>query len=84
MVKEAITPPIAKKKLTQSTKQRNHKHLKKYTSSSNKSDKAKSLDKSRSTKITETENTVKTVNKPGSISSTSISGKVPKQKNHQK
>ena len=44
---------------TQSTKQTNHKHTKKDTSSRNKYDKGKSLDKSRSNQRIETEKTVK-------------------------
>ena len=46
--------------------------------SRNKYDKGKSLDKSSSTQRTETEYTVKTVNKPRSISSASLSEKVQK------
>ena len=38
-------------------------------------DKSSSLDKSRASQITETEYTVKTLNKPRSISSTSLSDK---------
>ena len=48
------------------------------TSSSNKYDKGKYLDKSRSTQITDTENPVNKDNKSRSISTTSLSEKLPK------
>ena len=68
--------PFQKRISTQSTKQRNHKNLKKKDKPiSNKSDKGKSFDKSRSTKITETEETEKKRNKSRSISSSSLSDK---------
>ena len=46
-----------------------------------KSDKSKSLDESRSTQITETEDTVKSLNKSMSISSASLSVKSTKIEN---
>ena len=42
------------------------------------------MDKSKSTQRTETEDTVKTVNKSGYISSASLSGKIAKIEKHQK
>ena len=66
MVKEAITPPIAKKKIDEVNKTEKSQASNKTTvdkSSSNKSDKGKSLDKSRSTQRTDIENTENTVNK---------------------
>ena len=80
VVKETITPPIAKKNIDTVNKtdksQASNKNL--DTSRSNKSDKVKSLDKSRSTERTDTENTVNTVNKSRYISRTSLYEKVPK------
>ena len=71
--------PLQKIILTLSTKQINQKHPKKKDkSSSNKYDKGKSLDKSRSTQRTETEETVKILNKSRSISSANLSEKLPK------
>ena len=63
VVKEAITPPISKnnidtvnkKEKPQASKREKEKFI------NNKSDKGKSLDKSRSTRRTETEDTVKSV-----------------------
>ena len=70
VVKESITPPIAKnniEKFNKTNKPQASKIIQdKYIS--NKSDKGKSLDKSRSTQRTETEDTVKSVNKSRSIS----------------
>ena len=64
MVKEAITPPILKNDSDTVNKTEKAQALKKKDkSSSNKYDNGKSLDKSRSNQITETEDTVKTVNK---------------------
>ena len=59
-MREAITPPIAKKNIDTVNKTKNPQESKKKDKSiSNKSDKDKSFDKSRSTKITETEETEK-------------------------
>ena len=77
--------PLQKILLTQSTKQINHKHpIKVDTSSSNKSEKGKSLDKSRSTQRSATENTVNKENRSRSISTNSLSEKIIKIENHQK
>ena len=57
MVREAITPSIAKNNFY--TVKKNHKHLKEKKSVRNKSDKGKWFDKSRSTQRTETEDKVK-------------------------
>ena len=57
VVKEAITPTIAKKKIdtvNKTDKSKASKRKKDKSSSSNKSDKGKSLDKSRSTQRIET------------------------------
>ena len=65
-MKESITPPIlAKKNIDTVNKTEKSQACNKrvYTLSSNKYDKRKSLDKSRSTQRTETENTVKKENK---------------------
>ena len=71
--------PLQKIILTQSTKHRNHKHLKYiYKSTINKSEKGKSLVKSRSTQGNEIEDTVKSVIKSRSISSASSSDKSTK------
>ena len=79
VVKEFITPPISKKNIDKVNKTEKSQASKKIdTSSSTESEKGKSLDKSRSTQRTETEDTVKTVNKSRSISSTSLSGKSTK------
>ena len=80
VAKEAITPPIEKKKIYTVKKieksQASNKKVDTY--SSNKYDKGKSLDISRSTQRTDTENTVNKENKSRSISKTSLSEKVPK------
>ena len=67
VVKESITPPIEKKNIDtfNKTQKPQASKLKRDKSSSNKSDKGKFLDKSRSNQGTETEETVKTVNKSG-------------------
>ena len=75
--------------MTHSTKQTNYKHLKlkKDKFIRNESDKnislekSKSLDKSRSTQGTETEDTVKALNKSRYISSASLSDKITKIEN---
>ena len=73
MVKEAITSTIAKHNIytVNKTEKSQAPKGKIYRFSSNKYDKGKSLDKSRSTKITWTEYTLKSVNKSRSISSDS-------------
>ena len=61
-MKEAITPPITKKNteiVNKTEKPQAYKRQKKDKSISNKLDKGKSLDKSRYTQITETEDTLK-------------------------
>ena len=59
VVKEAITTPIAKNNIdTVNKKEKSQASKKVDTSSSNKSEKGKSLDKSRYTQGTETEDTV--------------------------
>ena len=70
MVKEAITPPIAKHNIdtVNKTEKPQSSKRKKDKSINNKLDKGKSFDKSRSNQITETEDTVKSVNKSRSIS----------------
>ena len=79
-MKESITNQITKRNIYTVNKieksQASNKKV--HTSSSNKYDKGKSLDKSRSTQITETENIVNKENKLRSIPSTSLSEKVPK------
>ena len=78
-MKEAITHPIAKKYYWYSQQNKEIKSIKKIdTSSGNKYDKVKSLDKSRSTQRAETEDKLKTVDKLRSISSANLSEKVPK------
>ena len=86
VVKKDITHTIAKKKIdTVNRTDKSQEYNKKIdTSSRNKSEKVKSLYKSRSTQIIETENTVKTVNKSRSILSDSLSGKSTKIENYQK
>ena len=75
---------MQKRILTQSTKQKNHKHIKnKDKSTSNNSNRCKSLDKSRSTQINETEDTVKSENKSMYISSASLSDKSTKNRKTQ-
>ena len=73
-VKESITTPIARKNIDTVNRiekpQSSNKTVDKY--SSNKSDKAKSLDKSRCTKITDTGNKVNKENESMSISKTSL------------
>ena len=78
MLKEAITTPISKEKIdiVNKTDKSQASNKKVDTSSRNKSDKGKSLDKSRSTKINYTEKTVNTVNKSRSISRASLSNKI--------
>ena len=80
VVKESITPPIAKNNIDTVNKIEKSQASKRKIdrSSSNKSDKCKSLDKSRSTQRTETEDTVKTLNKSRYISSASLSEKSTK------
>ena len=78
VVTEANTPPIAKNNIDTIKNIEKSQAYQKRKSSSNKSDKGKSLDKSRSTQRTETEGTVKTVNKSRYISYASLSEKVPK------
>ena len=80
VVKEAITPPIAKKDIdtVNKTEISQASKRKKDKSSSNKYDKGKSFDKSRSTQGTETEEAVKSVNKSRSISWASTSDKITK------
>ena len=79
MVKEAITSPIAKNNIDRVNKTKTSQlSKKKDRSGSNKSDKGKSLDKSRSTQKTDTEDTVKKVNKSRSISSARLYGKSTK------
>ena len=70
VVKEAITPPISKKNIdTVNKKQKSQESNKTVdTPKINKSEKVKSLYKSRYTIITDTENMVKKVNKSRSIS----------------
>ena len=65
MVKESITPPISKNNIdtVNKTEKAQAFKIKIDKSSSNKSDKGKSLVKSRSTQRPETEDTVKTVDK---------------------
>ena len=75
VVKKAITPPIAKNKIdtVNETDKPQASKSKKDKSTSNESDKGSSLDKSRSldkpssTQITETEDKLRTINKPRSI-----------------
>ena len=76
-------PPLQKIELTQSTKQTNHNNIKvkKDKSIRNESDKSRSLDKSKSTQRTETEDTVKTLNKSESISLAIFSDKSIKIEN---
>ena len=75
MAKEAITHPIATTKID--TVKEKYKpqtsKSKKYKSIGNKWEKSRSLDKSRYTQGTETEDTVKTLNKSRYISSDSFS-----------
>ena len=60
MVKEAITPPIAKNKIiTVNKTEKPHESKINIKNTSNKSDKGISLDKSRPTERNETEDTVK-------------------------
>ena len=65
MAKESISPPIAKNNIDAVNKtektQASNKTV--YTPIRNKYEKVKSLNKSRSTQITDTENTVNTVAK---------------------
>ena len=78
MVKESITPPIAKNNIDivkKIEKPQASKRIK-DKSISIKSDKGISLDKSRSTQRTETEDTVESVNKSRSISSAILSDKI--------
>ena len=86
MVKEAITHPIAKNKIDKVNKteksQASNKTL--DTSISKKSDKGKSLDKSRSAQRTGIGNTVNTVNKSRSVSGNSLSNKITRTENPQK
>ena len=66
VVKEAITPPIARKIDTVNKTDKSQASDKTVdTSSSNKSEKGKSLDKSKSTQITDTEDTFEKVNNKG-------------------
>ena len=60
VVKEAITPPISENKYWHSQQNREITSIQKKldTLRSNKTDKVKSIDKSRSNQITDTENTV--------------------------
>ena len=67
--------PSAKKNIGTVNKTDKSKALKMDKSSSNISDKGKSLEKSRYTQINETEDTLKTVNKSRSNSSAILSGK---------
>ena len=80
MVKESITPPISKHKVDTVNKTEKSQASKKTvdTSSSNKYGKGKSLDESRSTQRTDTENTVNKVNESRYISRTSLSNKSTK------
>ena len=83
VVKEAITPPILRNNI-KTVKKKEKLQVSKIKidkSSSNKSEKGKSLDKSRSTKIIETEDTFKTVNKSRSVSSARVSLKSIKIEN---
>ena len=81
VVKESITPINAKNNIDTFNKtqkpQASKRKKDKYTS--NKPDKGKSLDKSRSTQRTETEDILKAVNKSRSISSASVFEKTTKK-----
>ena len=79
-VKEAITPPISKKKIDTFNKTEKSQASNKTvdTSSNNKSDQGKSLDKSRSNQITDMENIANKVNKSSSILRSSLSNKSTK------
>ena len=70
MVKETINTPIEKKMIDIVNKKYKSQasNIKIDASMRNKSEKVKLLDKSRSTQITDTENTVNIVNKSRSIS----------------
>ena len=78
VVKEAITLSIARNNIDTVNKAEKSNKIKIDTSSSNISDKGKSLDKSRTTQRSETEYTVKKVKKSRSISSASLSEKSTK------
>ena len=79
-MKEAITSPIAKNNIDTVKKTDKSQAYNKTvdTYRSNKYDKGKPLDKSRSTQITDTENTVNKENKSRYISRTSICNKSTK------
>ena len=76
VVKESINPPISSKKKIDTVKKTDKSQVSNKTVDtprSNKTDKVKSLDKSRSNKRTDTENTV---SKSGSIQRTNLSDKI--------
>ena len=83
VVDEAITHPIEKNKIdtVNETDKPQASKSKKYKSINNKSNKGRSLDKSRASQRTETEDTVKTLNKSRSILSAIFLIKVPTKKN---
>ena len=78
VVKESRTTPIAKKNIDtfNKTDKSQASNTTIDTPSRNKSDKGRSLDKSRSTQISDTENTLNTVNKSRSISRTCLCNKI--------
>ena len=80
VVSESITPPIEKKKIdTVNKTEKSQASIKKLdTSSSNRSENGKSLDKSRYTQRPYTENTINKINKSRSNSRTGLSNKSTK------
>ena len=88
-MEEAITHPIATNKIDtvnetdkpQASKSKINEFIRNKSDKSGSLSKPRSLDKSGSTKGTETEDTVKTLNKSRYISSASFSDKITKNNN---